>query len=437
MDGLEASRQIKEMSELSPKPTIIMATAYGSEELMNKAEAEGIAAFLMKPISASAMLDVIMQTVAASGERRARRRQGKAIDDAVKHLRGARILLVEDNELNQQVASELLESAGFVVEQARDGIEALDKMNSSFHAVLMDIQMPRLDGYEATRRIREHEDWKEIPIIAMTANALESDRAEALAAGMTNHVAKPINPEQLYAILARCIKVDPAKPFDVLPESSSAETGHHNTAVELPMALPGIDIEDGLMHLAGKPEAYRRLLLAFPEGQGETAEAIRQAKTKGDWDTAIRLAHSLKSVAGNLGARALRQMAQEAESALKEAAKDGSDTSSERNAVLGIDAMETGLRLVCEGIESWRGKSGSPTSRAAVADKSQGLADTQIQGLSELERLISESDGRALRVCEELLPQASGELLMRLERVGSLLSRFDYDKAHAVLKGEK
>ena len=212
LDGLEAAKRIRSFPDFGPKIKIILATAFGHDDIFREARASGFDCFLVKPVSLSAMHDAVMNVLGKQARRRGRGVRKRDPYSAVRHIRGARILLVEDNEMNRQVAVELLEDAGFSVTTAWNGKQAVEKMNRTFHAVLMDIQMPVMDGFEATHRIRSRREFDGIPIVAMTANAMEHDKKAALAAGMVDHVAKPI---------------DPARLFSTLAETRDNDTGNH------------------------------------------------------------------------------------------------------------------------------------------------------------------------------------------------------------------
>ena len=201
MDGLAASRAI--LASVVPPPKIIMATAYAAEELAEDIQRTGIDGLLIKPVNAATLLDMTVQVMGHSVARP--RVHATAEDPAKRHprLRGARVLLAEDNEINQQIACELLEEVGMTVTVASDGGEALERMSTDFDIVLMDIQMPVMEGYAATKAILVDARFAGSPILAMTANAMGTDRDRALAAGMREHVSKPIDPVQLYDALDR------------------------------------------------------------------------------------------------------------------------------------------------------------------------------------------------------------------------------------------
>jgi two-component system, sensor histidine kinase and response regulator len=421
MNGLEASRRIRADAGLSKVPKIIMVTAYGSEELMNRAEESGIDGFLLKPVSPSTMLDTFMRIFyGADGAGGPAGRPAGSEDPAaaVSGIRGARILLAEDNDLNQQVAIELLEGAGFSVTLAVDGQDALEKMRPDFHAVLMDVQMPIMDGYEATRHIRSDPAFDGIPIIAMTANAMEQDLEMAREAGMVSHVAKPVDPEKLYRTLAEFIKPDPSKPFDEKKEEPAADRLRSDRSA-LPGELPGIDIADGLSHLAGNVPAYVRLLRQFPERQGACVEMIRKSLAGNDRAEAIRLAHSLKSVSGNLGAKDLSAASREVEFALKEM----------RDAAEPLAVMELALAKVVSGLGSWT-SAPEGGGRAAGAKLSQ---ERVRERLKALEKLLKDDDTAAIDVIEELSDAGTPSINGFLADIRRHAENYDFESALAGL----
>jgi PAS domain S-box-containing protein len=319
MDGIEASKQIKSHTGLPKIPAIVMVTAYGREEVMQKAEKVGLEGFLIKPISASVLFDTIMQAFGKELPGTSRVAQRKEEADAMQKIQGARILLTEDNEINQQVAKEILEDAGFNVNLANNGQEALNKIKEGkFDAVLMDIQMPVMDGYAATREIRNlKSEIRNVPIIAMTAHAMAGDEEKSLTAGMNDHVTKPIDPEQLFTTLHKWIqpsaaRVAPRQP-DVIKKPPVAEP----VTEELPASLPGFDLIDGLKRLRGNKRLYRKLLLDFGAKYTEVAAEIRNALDAKDLKQAHSMVHNLKGMAGNLAASKLHAAAQEMEKLVK------------------------------------------------------------------------------------------------------------------------
>jgi len=312
MDGLQTAAGIRALG-LTPLPRLFMVTAFGREELLKAAEAVGIEDVLIKPVTASLLFDTVMrafgafreetQTAAAAPQEWAQQ---------LAPLRGARILLVEDNELNQQVAGELLQDAGFVVAVADNGRTALDMVQrADYDAVLMDMQMPVMDGVAATIALRGMPRFADLPIIAMTANAMPRDRERCLAAGMNGFVAKPIDPAELFAALAAWIKPGPRATPEV-PSPSVA------TVVALPERIPGFDMVGGLARLAGNAGLYRRLLLKMRAEYPALPGQIRAALAIGSARDAAIVAHSIRGAAGNLGAVDLQAAAGALEDALRD-----------------------------------------------------------------------------------------------------------------------
>jgi two-component system sensor histidine kinase/response regulator len=326
MDGIETARRIKQHSYLKHIPAIIMATAYGREDVMRKADQLGLEGFLLKPVSPSVLFDAIMQAFGkeiSETSRRARIKEGEA--ETLQNIRGARILLVEDNEINQQVAKEILEGAGLNVTVANNGQEAVDAVQKdNFDAVLMDVQMPVMDGYTATREIRNlKSEIRNVPIIAMTAHAMAGDEEKSLAAGMNSHVTKPIDPDQLFAALQKWIRpadqrasTRQAKASD-LKEAAAEDKPKLDAAQKLPDSLPGFDLAEGLKRLRGNQPLYRKLLLDFGAKYTTVAAEIRQALDAGDFKQVHSLIHNLKGLAGNLAATALQAAAVEMEKLVK------------------------------------------------------------------------------------------------------------------------
>jgi PAS domain S-box-containing protein len=331
MDGIEAARQIKNHHGLTKIPAIILVTAYGREELMQQAEQVGLDSFLLKPVSPSVLFDATMQAFgqAAPEDSRAGRR-GQKESEVLKHIQGAHVLLVEDNEINQQVASEILQGAGLKVSLATNGQEAINAIQENeFDAVLMDIQMPVMDGYTATREIRNlkstrlsssQAEIRNVPIIAMTAHAMTGDAEKSIAAGMSDHITKPIDPGQLFATLRKWILPDKSRAAieqQEPPTTTESPTKIVSDAEGLPESLPGFDLADGLNRLQGNKKLYRKLLLDLSAKYAGIADDIRQALEARDFEQAHSLVHNLKGLAGNLAAIDLQAAAIEMEKGVK------------------------------------------------------------------------------------------------------------------------
>jgi CheY-like chemotaxis protein/anti-sigma regulatory factor (Ser/Thr protein kinase) len=263
LDGIQTSRRIKNHPELSKIPAIVLVTAYGREEIMRQADDIGLEGFLLKPVNSSVLFDAVMQALGKEARvvYGAGRQKEQRAEEIVAISR-ARVLLVEDNEINQQVAQEILQGAGIIVTVANNGQEGVDAARQNpYDAILMDIQMPVMDGYAATKRIRKweggmrNEGKDPIPIIAMTAHAMAGDEQKSLDAGMNDHVTKPINPDLLFAALQKWIKPGGKQIQEQPPPISTQEpkadpTFPHDEV--LPESLPEFDLATGLKRLMGK-----------------------------------------------------------------------------------------------------------------------------------------------------------------------------------------
>jgi CheY-like chemotaxis protein len=323
MDGIEASKRIKDHTSLDKIPPIIMVTAYGREETMQQADQVGLEGFLLKPVSPSMLFDTIMQVFGKAvpdTSRVAQRKEQRT--EAFKHFQGACVLLVEDNEINQQVAKEILEGEGLVVNIANNGQEAVNAVKeNNYDAVLMDVQMPVMDGYSATREIRNlKSENRNLPIIAMTAHAMAGDEDKSLEAGMNDHVTKPIDPDKLFATLQKWIKPK-EKRTAIHKPAVSVETSAEDEAISadgmLPESLPGFDLAAGLERLRGKKSLYRKLLLDFGAKYTGVAGEIHKALESKDLKQAHSLIHNLKGLAGNLAATGLQAVAANLEKLVK------------------------------------------------------------------------------------------------------------------------
>ena len=313
MDGLTASEKIKSDPGLGTPPTIIMVTAYGREEIMKRSDQMGLDGFLIKPVSPSLLLDAIMSAFGKETPRECGRGRGPASADG-QGLGGARMLLVEDNEINQQVAREILEGAGISVAIANNGQEAVEMVGGgNYHAVLMDVQMPVMDGYDATRAIRAMEGFDDLPIIAMTANAMKGDREKALEVGMNDHVAKPIDVDRFFNTLSRWVKPG-VRGFT--PVEAPAAPDEQPQAVDLPEVIEGLDLAEGLGRVGGNKKLYRNLLVKLRDGYAKGSREIAELLGRGENAEARRLAHSIKGVAGNVGAGGLQTAAADLEGAI-------------------------------------------------------------------------------------------------------------------------
>ncbi|MCB8746771.1 PAS domain S-box protein [Rhodoferax sp. U2-2l] len=314
MDGIEVARRLKERPLRHP-PHQVMVTAFGREEVLRGAEQAGLEDVLIKPVNPSMLFECVMSLMGqAPAQRRAAIDAPTLSAEHLASIKGARILLVEDNDLNQEVAMELLRDAGFIVDLAENGEVAIQKLaRGNFDLLLMDMQMPVMDGETATRQLRQMPAYAQLPIIAMTANVQESDRQRCLAAGMNDHIAKPIDPDRLWQTLLQWIQPQAnhlTAHASLPPVPAPAEGG-----VEIPANIAGLDTALGLRRVLGKKALYLSMLRRFVAGQKPLMVALQDALDQDDLATVERLAHTTKGTAGSIGAREVQTLAADVEMA--------------------------------------------------------------------------------------------------------------------------
>ncbi|MDM8549261.1 response regulator [Desulfobacterales bacterium HSG2] len=428
MDGIETARRIKKDFRLSP--TLIMMTGYRREEVMRQAENADadVKTFLSKPLNPSVLFDTIMNVMGRKTMGISLPKKEIKASETLKQIRGARVLLVEDNKINQQVAGELLENAGLVVEIANNGEEAVTILESSgaessgFDLVLMDIQMPKMDGYEATRQIRKQEDrknesLKRLPVIAMTAHAMAGERERCLEAGMDDFVSKPIEPDQLFSALLKWIEPG---------ERETPAPRHHHEDVpksgdgELPEVLPGIDIESGLRRVSGNRTLYKKLLRQFHKDNTNAATAYRESLERGDTEFVKLLAHTIRGAAGNMGAVALYEAASELESGIRE-------NRPELDSLL--HHFEKSLNQVLQSLSSL--KETPAPEIPSDPEQSMPLDIPKINALlTELAGFLEEGDSEAEDCMDDLKKHLfCTEFRAEMQRLEEQIGDYDYDDA--------
>jgi CheY-like chemotaxis protein len=416
MDGMETVSRMHSASLLHT-PSVIMVTAFGREEAREEAERQGIQlpVVLTKPVTPSSLLEaigVVLGRDTHSDTRAGERSQHNA--STVASLNGARLLLVEDNELNQELASELLASVGIRLRLATHGQEALDILgeDGDFDGVLMDCQMPVMDGYTATRHIRQQPRFSTLPVIAMTANAMDGDRERALECGMNDHISKPLNVETMFATMAKWIKPRAAQ----TPLNAGFADG-------LPDHLEGIDLAAGLATCMGRRDLYLRLLCKFRDTQTDFAEQFQSARIDPDPAAAGRLAHSLRGTAGNLGAKAVAQAC----ALLEQACQNGEPATL-------VQALATQVEQCLRPTLAALADLKADTTASTDGDR---LDDSAIsEQLNRLIVLLDEGDTAALDVLAALRNRPLDRALAdRLTLVAAQVELFDFDRALQLVKG--
>jgi len=308
-DGLQAVREINNEVSLSRPPVILMVTAYSAAELEEVAGDLPLNGVLVKPINPSALLDTTLRALGKQGFLPSGNIPllTATSRDAIETIKGSRILVAEDNEINQELIIELLTEAGILYELAENGQEALDWLDKqTFDAVLMDVHMPVMDGFTATHRIREDGRFNKLPIIATTANALAGDRQRCLDAGMSDYLSKPIHIQQLLMTLVKAIT---GQAISLIQTEKTSDLENLLAEEKLPV-ISSVDMKAGLMVANYNMKLYRRLLKKFIRNETFQQEFI-EALNRGEIIIAERMAHTLKGSAGNIGATKIQVLAAE------------------------------------------------------------------------------------------------------------------------------
>jgi signal transduction histidine kinase/CheY-like chemotaxis protein/HAMP domain-containing protein len=421
MDGLEATRLIKGDRLLKKQPAVVMVTAFGREEVREEAERLGITAFLVKPVTKSMLVDTLV-SIFAPGREDARLPAGEPARSD--RLRGVRVLLTEDNEINQQIAVELLEGVGARVDVADHGGQAVEKLLGGafpppYDVVLMDLQMPEMDGYQATARIRSDARLAGLPIVAMTAHATLEERQKCLDAGMNDHVSKPIDPEALFSTLERWAKPRPTP--DAAGPAAASAPATPGVDSGLP-AIDGVDAAEGLLRVGGNSRLYRSLLEQFAARQAEAPAQVYAALARGDRQTAERLAHTVKGVAGNLALRRIHASAEKLEKTIREGA-DATARLDEFSSLLGAQ-VEAIRQALAAGQPAPEGPgAGAPFDPEAAR-----------AALARLRPLLEASDGAAADAFASLEGGLRASVRRTLlDALGRAIQDFDFEAALARL----
>ena len=416
MDGLTVARKIAALP-LPRRPLVLMVTAYDRGELLELSEEVGISDVLVKPVTPSVLFDTVMRLLGAELDELPplpRPELGLQADTAP--LQGARALLVEDNEINQEVAIELLRELGLWVDLAPDGAVALERVQqNAYDVVLMDMQMPVMDGLTATRQIRLLSWLQELPILAMTANAMTGDRERCLEAGMNDYISKPIDPQDLAVKLLRWVK--PSRPRSRRPPRRQSGTVWPATGQGVSFeGIAGLDTGLGLRQVLGREPLYLQLLARFASDQAATPVRLAEAIAAADWVQSERLAHTLKGVAAQIGALELRERAERLEQALRERAPQDR-----------LELLQAGIaQAVPPLVEAIRQRLPQQLANvtAVVKDPAQWRR-LRAQLVSLLEQ--ADTDGLALFEANRGLLQAA--LGPHYEPLAKALENFDFEQA--------
>ncbi len=432
MDGWDTARRLRQMNAArTNKPlVIVMITANGRETMSQRTEEEQslLNGFLVKPITASMLFDATVQPA----QSKFGVRSGKRALSSKRRLNGMRLLVVEDNLINQQVAEELLISEGALVALAANGqlgVDAVRCANPQFDAVLMDIQMPVLDGYAATQVIREQLGLSDLPIIAMTANAMASDREECLRAGMNDHVGKPFDLTHLVKTLLAVSGFEPREAAPSTPIAVDTIT----SAVDI--VVPGIDLSGALARLSGMKSLYLWSALEFMKVLPNVVAEFKKL-IDSDLYAATMQMHTVKGNAALLGATALVQAAAQLEKQCKTQPAMQNILSLVPALERALEATEMSLQLVIAHLQAALVDSqpGDAEPRAALSGAgaiSNELASMLIARLEHLNGLLANADLAALEQFSEIRAELSDALHDRVSPLEDALQNLDLDEAHA------
>ncbi len=332
--------------------------------------------------------------------------------------------------MNQELAVELLTNAGMEVVLANNGQEALDVLANDphFDGVLMDCQMPVMDGYTATRAIRKNPAFEKLPIIAMTANAMAGDKEKVLEAGMWDHIAKPLNVGLMFATLARWIhpeaKFDPSKIATKSVASGALQMGH----IGLFGALSdvGVDTRFGLKTALNKEALYLRLLRKFRDGQSDFAGLFARARTDTDAQAAQRCAHTLRGTAATIGAKQVQEAADDLEQACKQGVPDA-QIEDQLQKVLGA------LHPVLRALQALPDEEVSANAQPPLIQDTQQLSAVRARLIALLER----GDSAAMDLCEQEDALLSAAFPARWKAIAGSVNRFDFEAALALVMESK
>jgi signal transduction histidine kinase/NO-binding membrane sensor protein with MHYT domain/CheY-like chemotaxis protein len=425
-DNFKFSAFIERDQVLSQMPVVFVASVNEAQEALAYTRTKAMTALVLKPAMQSGLFNGIVDAF-GYGDLHIEKRRSLPMErsEYLKAIQGARVLLAEDNKINQQVASELLGLAGVVVTIAENGRQAVEKVQESeFDLVFMDIQMPEMDGLIATREIRKlGEPFEKLPIVAMTAHAMVGDLDKSLDAGMNDHLNKPIDPKELYACLLQWIKPgDRQLPEDLLSNSGADKEWED---VSFLPDIPEISIDSGLIRMGGNVRLYKDILVKFYRDNREAAAEIEAALQKGELDFTLLRLHTITGLAGIIGAGGLQSAAVDLEGAVKAGSKEVD---------VHLHAFTTALMIVLDGLKNL-----SATEDIVVVNgATQGVGDPE-QLTTQLGRLEPYLLKRTPKQCKAIMAEIrrfewTEDIDRELAALASFIGRYKFDEAHALLR---
>ncbi len=422
MDGIQTAKKIELNDNLTDKPRVMMVTAYSKDEVDSLANESNVIVerTLSKPVNPSTLFDSIMDAYGHNAHVTRKSIQEKSHKEHSDGLNGARVLLAEDNEMNQELAVELLEDVGIDVTVVGNGRAAVDMLEkTSFDGVLMDVQMPIMDGYTATKKIRSNKKYKDLPVIAMTANVMAQDLEKAKEAGMNGHIGKPLDVVEMFSTMAQWIKV--LKPPVMKKQKQTAAKVEKET--ELP-TLIGVDTSKGLKISGGKIKLYKRLLLKFLTSQKTFKNDFLSSLDDADKTASERMAHTLKGVAGNIGAANVQKNAELLEKACQQ-------NKSRKELKTLLDDVVATLEIVLTSLEVMESK----VKKASGENKKSFELKEHVETLDKIINFSNLFDTKAVNLTEELLELSTGtEYHKKFDEIIEIMRAYEFEKAIVIIE---
>jgi signal transduction histidine kinase/DNA-binding response OmpR family regulator/HPt (histidine-containing phosphotransfer) domain-containing protein len=432
MDGMECIYKLQHELNMAV-PSVVMVTAHNRVNALEAAENKGVGvkAILSKPVTSSTLLDAMANALDCCIVRKEKKNESEAYQDAVMKIKGAHLLLAEDHELNQQLAIELLAGVGVTAEIANNGQEALDLLNSgaAFDGVLMDVQMPVMDGYTATREIRKLKQFENLPVIAMTANVMSGDKDKGTAAGMNDFIGKPINVNEMFMTIAKWIKPGARQTSPGLAEPVILPDEPATAALD----LPGFQVKQALSRTGDNPKLYRKILGKFCDSEADAVARIRDSLGKNDRETALIAAHTLKGIAGTIGATALQELSAKLESAIQKRTDEVADLLEKVE-----HKLSEAIAVINNALQRQSAAGQSPTlpdntTVNQVRSREDTLQAIQPE-LAALIKQIENFDSTAADAAEALMEHLDNpDIRSSLNEVKRLLADYDFDAASSML----
>ncbi len=406
--GISIGKKIRQLAGTAGRPVIIIVTASAADEIEDDVKKLDFVGPLLKPVSASTVLDAIISVMPDADLSRIPTTK----PDAVKaRLDGVRVLVVEDNDINQLCARELLEQAGAVVLIAENGLEAVELLEKeNVDCVLMDVQMPVMDGYSATRQLRRSGRFTSLPIIAMTANAMSGDRERALESGMNDYVSKPVEPDEMRQVVFRW----------TLGGTETTEPPRTVVEPEKPATI-ALDLDAALRRASGNMALLIKMMQRFQADAPNFSRNFEEMRAGNDTEGAVRVAHSLKGIAGTIGLLELQNAAGKLETAVRDATPEEAVSESYTNT---LQALEQALHLIDQVINN----PSSPIEPDRVDDSTEVLSR-----LKMLRMLVVDADTDAARHCRELTGVLPRDHAVLGKRLLEQTESYDFPKALATV----